>query len=130
MQPLNWHTTSLLDLRSPDGAGHLLVLLFSFHFSFFLWIKLGLFLLFPFAFVFFPLVTHFCFSFLESELLRTGGPKPRLGSWRLAHRIVWRSARRFSRETDSVYMTHDNSLCRLVKNSWWVGLGALGRQSV
>jgi hypothetical protein len=77
-QPLNWHTTSLLDLRSPDGTGHLSILLFSFQFSFFLWIKLGLFLLLPFAFVFFPLVTHLCFSFLKNELRRTVGPKPRL----------------------------------------------------
>ena len=80
MQPLNRHTTSLLDLRSPDSAGHLFILLFFFHFSLFLRIKLGLFPLFPFALIFFPLVTHFCFSFLESELLRTAGPKPRLST--------------------------------------------------
>ena len=53
----SWHTTSVLDLSSPNCTGHLF-LLFFFRFSFFLWIKLGLFLLFPFAFVFFPLITH------------------------------------------------------------------------
>ena len=41
-------------------------LFFSFLFSFFLWIKLGLFLLFPPAFVFFSLITHICFSLFES----------------------------------------------------------------
>ena len=48
---------------SPN-TGHLL-LLFFFQFSFFLWTKLGLFLLFLFAFVFFPLITHVCFSLFE-----------------------------------------------------------------
>ena len=64
---LNWHTTSVLDLRPPNNTGHLF-LPFFFQFSFFLWIKLGLFLLFPFAFVFFPLITHIRFSLFESEL--------------------------------------------------------------
>ena len=69
----NLHTTSVLDLRSPNNTGHLF-LLFFFQFSFFLWIKLGLFLLFPFAFVFFPLITHICFSLFESELCRCWYP--------------------------------------------------------
>jgi len=41
----------------------------AFHFSFFLWTKLGLFLMLPLAFVFFSLVTHICFSLLENDLL-------------------------------------------------------------
>ena len=41
----------------------LLFLLFFFLFPFFLGTKLGLFLLFPLAFVFASLVTHICFSF-------------------------------------------------------------------
>ncbi len=47
-----------------------LFLLFFFPFSFFLWIKLGLFLLFLPAFVFFPLITHICFSLFESGFPR------------------------------------------------------------
>ncbi len=39
-----------------------LFLLFFFLFSFLLWIKLGLFLLFPLAFVFLPFITHIYFS--------------------------------------------------------------------
>ena len=46
-----------LAVGSPDSTIHSF-LLFSFQFSFFLWTKLGLFLLFPSAFVFFPLITH------------------------------------------------------------------------
>ena len=49
--------------RSPDSTGHLFLLLF-FQFSFFLLSKLSLFLLFPFSFIFFPLITHICFSLL------------------------------------------------------------------
>ncbi len=71
----NWHTTSVLDLRSPNNTGHLF-LFFFFQFSFFLWIKLGLFLLFLFAFVFFPFITHISFSLFESELCRTVAAKP------------------------------------------------------
>ncbi len=56
-----------LALRSPDSAGHLFILLFSFQFSFFHWIKLGLFLLFPFAFISFSLVTHIRFSLPEND---------------------------------------------------------------
>jgi hypothetical protein len=77
-QALNRHTPSLLDLRSPHGTGRLFILLFPFQFSFLLWIKLGLFLLFPFAFISFALVAHLCFSFLENELRRTVGPRPRV----------------------------------------------------
>ena len=66
----NWHTTSVLDLRSPGSTGHLF-LFFFFQFSFFLWIKLGLFLLFPFAFIFFSFITHISFSLLENDLRRT-----------------------------------------------------------
>ncbi len=56
----------MLYLRSPDSIGHLFLLIF-FYFSFFLWINVGLFLLFPFAFIFFSLVTHICFSLLEND---------------------------------------------------------------
>ena len=62
----NRHTTSVLDLSSPNCSGHLF-LLFVFRFSFLLWIKLGLFLLFPFSFVFFPLITHIYFSLFEND---------------------------------------------------------------
>ena len=61
------------DFRSPNKTGHLF-LLFFFQFSFFLFSKLGLFLLFPFAFVLFPLITHICFSLFESELCRCWYP--------------------------------------------------------
>ncbi len=60
----------MLDLRSPDSTGHLF-LLFSFQFSFFLWSKLGLFLMFPLSFIFFSLITHIYFSLLENYLRRT-----------------------------------------------------------
>ena len=45
----------------------LFILLFSFQFSFFLWIKHGLFVLFSFAFISFSLIAHICFSFLEND---------------------------------------------------------------
>ena len=48
-----------------DERGCILFFLFFFLFSFFLWIQLGLFLLFLLAFVFFSLVTHNCFSLFE-----------------------------------------------------------------
>ena len=48
-----------------DGA-YLFILLFFFQFSLFLWTKLGLFLLFPFAFIFTSLITHICFSWIEN----------------------------------------------------------------
>jgi len=60
---------------SPDSTGHLFILLFFFQSSFFLWIKLGLFLLFPSAFILFSLITHICFSLLENDLRRTVAPK-------------------------------------------------------
>jgi len=59
---------------SPDSTGHLFILFFFFQPSFFLWIKLGLFLLFPFAFILFSLITHICFSLLENDLRRTVAP--------------------------------------------------------
>ncbi len=52
---------------APLNGAYLLILLFVFQFSFFLWTELGLFLLFPFAFVFTSLVTHVCFSVVENE---------------------------------------------------------------
>ena len=73
----------------PLNAGHLL-LLFFFQFSFFLWTKLGFFLLFLFAFVSFSFITHVCFSLFESELCRTVETKPRVRSWRIADKLVWR----------------------------------------
>ncbi len=51
--------------QTSKATGHLF-LLFFFLFSFFLLIKLGLFLLFPLALVFFSLITHICFSLFES----------------------------------------------------------------
>ena len=100
------HTTFVLDLRSSNNTGPLL-LLFFFQFSFFLWSKLSLFLLFPFAFVFFPLITHFCFSLFESELCRTVAAKPRVRK-RLQHvpELHLRTLQRFcqlnSKQTDTV----------------------------
>ena len=44
------------------------MLLFFFQFSLFLWTKLGLFLLFPFAFIPFSLITHICFSSVKNDL--------------------------------------------------------------
>ena len=55
----------------PDSTGYLFILLFFFQPSFFLWIKLGLFLLFPSAFILFSLITHICFSLHENDLRRT-----------------------------------------------------------
>ena len=49
-----------------DGA-YSLILLFSFQFPLLLWAKLGLFLLFLFAFVFTSPVTHVFFSLIENE---------------------------------------------------------------
>lgn len=62
-------------------AGHLCILLIFFQLSFFLWIKLGLFLLFLFALIFFTLIAHICFSFLENVLyFLTCCPKLSYGS--------------------------------------------------
>jgi hypothetical protein len=41
-----------------------------FHFSLFLRSKLGLLMLFSFAFIFFSLITHICFSLLEPRFPR------------------------------------------------------------
>jgi hypothetical protein len=49
-----------------DGA-YLFILLIFFLFSFFLLSQLGLFLLFPFAFIFTSLITHIYFSVIENE---------------------------------------------------------------
>ena len=46
---------------------YLFILLFFFQFSFFLWTKQGLFLLFLFAFIFTSFITHVCFSVKENE---------------------------------------------------------------
>ena len=46
---------------SPDSTVQSF-LLFSFQLPFFLWTKLGLFLVFPFAFVFFSFISHICSS--------------------------------------------------------------------
>jgi len=43
------------------------ILLVLLQFSFFLCTKLGLFLLFPFSFIFTSLITHFCFSVIKNE---------------------------------------------------------------
>ena len=53
-------------MRVHFGA-YLFLLLFPFQLSFFLGAKQGLFLLFPFAFIFTSLVTHICFSVIENE---------------------------------------------------------------
>ena len=79
-------------LASRHNGAYIFIPLFFFqlfHFSFFLWTKLSLFLLFPFAFVFTSLITHICFSVVENEcssqLRQTGltfsalgpfGPRP------------------------------------------------------
>ncbi len=92
-----------LDLYPHESQQNdLLILLFSFQFSFFLWTTLGFFLLFPFAFIFTSLITHICFSVIENEcssqLRQTGltfsalgpfGPRPsvydtRCPSWRFS----------------------------------------------
>ena len=52
---------------SNDNGAYSFLLLFVFQFSFFLWTKLGFFLLFPFAFIFTSLITHICFSVIENE---------------------------------------------------------------
>ena len=59
----------LCEVQESDRApgAYLFILLFFFLFSFFLWTKLGLFLLFPFAFIFTSLITHICFSVIENE---------------------------------------------------------------
>ena len=60
--------------RSPDSIGNLLILLFSFQFSFFLGSMLGRFLLFLLAFIFASLVTHICSSLPDNGLHRTEQP--------------------------------------------------------
>jgi len=59
---------------SPDSTGHLFILLFFFQSSFFLWTMHGLFMLFPFAFILFSLITHIYFSLLGNDLRRTVEP--------------------------------------------------------
>ena len=78
----NWNLTA-------HYGAYLFILLFFFQSSFFLGTNLGLFLLFPFAFIFTSLITHICFSVIENEcssqLRQTGltfsalgpfGPRP------------------------------------------------------
>ena len=65
-------------LGSPDSTGYLFVLLFFFLFSFVLRTKLGLFLLFLFAFISFSLITHIRFSLLE----------PTFPKWRLLSNVA------------------------------------------
>ena len=61
------------------GSGaSLFILLVLFQFSFFLWSKLGLFLLFPFAFIFTSLITHICFSVIEKECSTAITPSDRV----------------------------------------------------
>ena len=55
---------------SPDSTGHLLVLLLFLLFSLVLRTKLGPFLVFLLAFVFFSFVAHIRFSLLESRVSR------------------------------------------------------------
>ena len=84
-------------LNSPDSTGDSLILLFFFPFSFFLGTKLGLFLVFLFAFVPFALITHIHLSLLENDLRRNVAPKTRLRKTRArenqAQRLSARSAR-------------------------------------
>ncbi len=54
-------------LRSRPLGG-LIILLGVFRFSFFLWSKMGLFLLLSSALISFSLITHVCFSLLENDL--------------------------------------------------------------
>ncbi len=64
-----------LDEEGKKRVRHLLVLLlFSFIFSLFLWSPLGLFLFFPSAFIFTSLITHVCSSVIEcsTQLRQTG----------------------------------------------------------
>ena len=56
----NWNLTV-------QNGAYLLILLFSFQLSFFLWSTLSLFLMFFFVFVFTSLITHICFSTIENE---------------------------------------------------------------
>jgi hypothetical protein len=56
----NWNLTV-------QNGAYLLILLFSFQLSFFLWSTLSLFLMFSFVFVFTSLITHICFSTIENE---------------------------------------------------------------
>jgi len=68
----------------------LLILLFPFQFALFLGSMQGLFLMFPFAFVFTSLVAHICPPLLDDELHRTALPNTLLRSFKLAHEIVMR----------------------------------------
>ncbi len=52
---------------SVHNSAHLFILLVPFQLSFFFWAKLGLFLLFSFAFIFASLITHICVSVIENE---------------------------------------------------------------
>jgi hypothetical protein len=80
----------------PSGSTIHFFLLFSFQFSFFLWTKVGLFLLFPFAFIFLPFIAHIYFSFLENDLFMPMPPNFDLGG--LKHSALGRTSCVPSRE--------------------------------
>ena len=67
---------------SPNRTGQSF-LLFSFQLSLFLWSELGLFLPFPFSFVFLPLISHGCSSFvcLHPEVIIGISSSARLDPW-------------------------------------------------
>ena len=69
----NWNLTV-------HNGAYLFILLFSFQLSFFLLSKLGLFLVFLFAFILLSFVTHIWCSFLEKFLCRTVAAETRLWS--------------------------------------------------
>ncbi|HEY5271145.1 MAG TPA: hypothetical protein VII97_12465 [Anaerolineales bacterium] len=68
-QPL--HLPHAKGCLADASSGHkfILLFLFVFQFSFLLRIKLGFFLLFSSAFIFFSIFTHGCFSFLENKYM-------------------------------------------------------------
>lgn len=63
---MSWHPSQITANQPVNGAP-LFIFLFSLFLSFFLWSKLGLFLLFPFAFIFTSLIAHCGFSVIENE---------------------------------------------------------------
>jgi len=107
--------------RDKNTAGQLSILFLSFQFSFFLWFKQGLFLLFSFAFIFFPLIAHISFSLSRNTYY--GFPLPalvRLCSPRVAlDRLrgndpptpfgLWRASKTYTTQTRN-FRQGDNSL--------------------
>ena len=104
------HKFSVLDLRSPNNTGHLL-LLFFFQFSFFLWIKLGLFLFLPFAFVFFPLITHIGFSLFESDYTDLDIIAIVMLSVLKFYRLSYQKTK-YHPSTDTLRVSHENPTCQ------------------